>query len=38
MLPESVGGQADFMVGIKYARYHPANVYSLPFIGRRLLM
>ena len=29
-LPESVGGQADFMIGIKYLRYHPEKIYSLP--------
>ena len=30
LLPVSVGGEVDFMVGIKYLRYHPEPVFKLP--------
>ena len=29
-LPKSVGGHVDFMVGIKYLRYHPEVVFQMP--------
>ena len=29
-LPKSVGGDVDFMIGIKYLRYHPEIVFQLP--------
>ena len=29
-LPESIGGDVDFMIGTKYLRYHPMPVFSLP--------
>ena len=29
-LPSSVGGNVDFMVGIKYLRYHPKTIFQLP--------
>ena len=41
-LPDSIGGDVDFMIGTKYLRYHPIPVFSLtsgltiyqsPFLG-----
>ena len=29
-LPKYVGGEIDFMIGIKYLRYHPEKVFQLP--------
>ena len=29
-LPRFVGGETDIMLGIKYAKYFPKEVYSLP--------
>ena len=29
-LPQSVGGDTDFMLGIKYLRYYPEKVFQLP--------
>ena len=29
-LPKSVGGNTDFMIGIKYLRYYPEKVFQLP--------
>ena len=29
-VPVSVGGNIDFMIGIKYLRHHPKLVYQLP--------
>ena len=29
-LPDAVGGEMDFMVGIKYFRYYPEKVFHLP--------
>ena len=29
-LQETVGGEVDFMIGIKYRRYHPSKVFQLP--------
>ena len=29
-LPRSIGGDVDFMIGIKYLRYHPKQVFQLP--------
>ena len=29
-LPVSVGGQTDFMIGIKYLKYFPKEVFKLP--------
>ena len=29
-LPDSIGGDVDFMIGTKYLRYHPVPVFSLP--------
>ena len=29
-LPPIIGGDVDFMVGIKYLRYHPQQVFQLP--------
>ena len=29
-LPQSVGGDTDFMLGIKYRRYYPEKVFQLP--------
>ena len=29
-LPSIIGGDVDFMVGIKYLRYHPQQVFQLP--------
>ena len=29
-LPKFVGGETDIMLGIKYAKYFPKEVYSLP--------
>ena len=29
-LPQEVGGQVDIMLGIKYLRYHPQKVFSMP--------
>ena len=29
-LPKSVGGDVDFMIGIKYLRYHPEFMFQLP--------
>ena len=29
-IPESVGGDVDFMVGIKYLRHHPKPIFQLP--------
>ena len=29
-LPESLGGRADVMIGIKYLRYFPKEVFQLP--------
>jgi len=30
ILPQSVVGDVDFMVGIKYLRYHPKPIFQLP--------
>ena len=30
-LPQFVGGDKDFMLGIKYLRYYPENVFQLPY-------
>ena len=30
VLPKSVGEDIDFMIGIKYLRYHPKAVFQLP--------
>jgi len=30
IIPKSVGGDVDFLIGIKYLRYHPELVFSLP--------
>ena len=29
-LPEHVGGETDFLIGIKYLRYHPEKVFQMP--------
>ena len=29
-LPQSIGGDTDFMLGIKYLRYYPEKVFQLP--------
>ena len=29
-VPRYVGGDVDFMIGVKYLRYHPEKVFSLP--------
>ena len=29
-LPQSVGGDTDFMLGIKYIRYYPEKVFQFP--------
>ena len=29
-LPSYVGGETDFLIGIKYLRYHPEIVFQLP--------
>jgi len=29
-LPDSIGGDVDFLIGLKYLRYHPEPVFSLP--------
>ena len=29
-LPQFVGGDIDFMIGVKYLRYHPREVFRLP--------
>ena len=29
-LPKVVGGETDFMVGIKYNRYYPELIFQLP--------
>ena len=29
-LSKSVGGEIDFMIGVKYLRYHPERVFQLP--------
>ena len=29
-LPQFVGGTIDFMIGIKYLRYHPRRIFQLP--------
>ena len=29
-LPDEVGGEADFMIGIKYLKIFPKEVYKLP--------
>ena len=29
-LPQHIGGRVDFMLGIKYLRYHPQKVFSMP--------
>ena len=29
-LPASIGGEVDIMLGIKYKRYHPKEIYQLP--------
>ena len=28
--PKSVGGEVDFMIGIKYLRYYPKMIFQLP--------
>ena len=30
LLPECVGGDVDFMIGVKYFRYHPEAIFTLP--------
>ena len=29
-IPQTVGGDADFMIGIKYLRYYPQVIFQLP--------
>jgi len=29
-LPKAIGGDVDFIIGIKYLRYHPEKVFQLP--------
>ena len=29
-LPSTIGGDVDFIVGIKYLRYHPKQIFQLP--------
>lgn len=29
-VPNHIGGRIDFMIGIKYLRYHPKQIYQLP--------
>ncbi|MCH2405590.1 MAG: hypothetical protein MK200_05290, partial [Nitrosopumilus sp.] len=29
-LPQHIGGQVDFILGIKYLRYHPQKIFSMP--------
>ena len=29
-LPDSIGGDVDFLIGLKYLRYHPEPIFSLP--------
>ena len=29
-LPEAVGGDVDFLIGIRYLRYHPEPIFTLP--------
>ena len=31
-VPVSVGGNIDFMIGIKYIRHHPILIYQLPSV------
>ena len=32
-LPKNVGGKVHFMIGIKYYRYFPCEVYRIPSTG-----
>ena len=29
-IPKSIGGEIDFMIGIKYLRYYPKMIFQLP--------